>query len=175
MSFFCLSGVIGLVSGHGSLVIPPSRNNYQQKSPTAGGHGSSSHTNSGPCVGGACLWFSEGCFLGCNTCSATMPAGGNQVDKPNCTDFVPNVPTLPEAFRTYNKLNQSVNGDWTRYHPWRSPGEFLFSPVAEIDVLCVMSKLHNLSADHSLHISRSSVCRQSSGVRSLRHCWRIHS
>ena len=32
----------------------------------------------GPCVGGACLWFSEGCFLGCPNCSATMPSTGNQ-------------------------------------------------------------------------------------------------
>lgn len=52
----------GLALGHGSLVVPPSRNNYQQKDPanTTG----SSHIDQGPCVGGACLWFSEGsCVL----------------------------------------------------------------------------------------------------------------
>lgn len=77
----------------------------------------------GPCVGGACLWFSEGCFLGCSSCSATMPTGGNQHNVPNCSGFVPNVPSLPEEYRTYNIHNLSGDGDWTRYHPWRSPGK----------------------------------------------------
>jgi len=115
-----------LVAGHGSLVIPPSRNNYQQKDPA--NQTGSSHMNQGPCVGGACLWFSEGCFLGCPECSANMPAGGNQIDAPNCTGFVANTPTLPEQYRTFNKGNRSPNGDWTRYHPWRSPGK---APVSD--------------------------------------------
>ena len=82
----------------------------------------------GPCVGGACLWFSEGCFLGCSTCSSTMPKNGNQHDVPNCTDWQPNTPTLPEEFRTYNADNSSTAGDWTRYHPWRSPGK---APISD--------------------------------------------
>eukprot|EP00036_Acanthoecidae_sp_10tr_P011490 CAMPEP_0182926672 /NCGR_PEP_ID=MMETSP0105_2-20130417/12203_1 /TAXON_ID=81532 ORGANISM="Acanthoeca-like sp., Strain 10tr" /NCGR_SAMPLE_ID=MMETSP0105_2 /ASSEMBLY_ACC=CAM_ASM_000205 /LENGTH=318 /DNA_ID=CAMNT_0025064573 /DNA_START=135 /DNA_END=1091 /DNA_ORIENTATION=- len=86
------------------------------------------HYTQGPCVGGACLWFSEGCYLGCSECSTEMPSTGNQYNTPNCTGFVPNAPTLPEHFRTYNKLNQSQNGDWTRYHPWRSPGR---APVSD--------------------------------------------
>eukprot|EP00729_Bicosta_minor_P016856 gene16856-33057_t len=116
----------GLALGHGSLVVPPSRNNYQQKDPanTTG----SSHIDQGPCVGGACLWFSEGCFLGCSECSASMPAGGNQHDQPNCTNFVPNTPSLPEKYRNYNKDNLSEAGDWTRYHPWRSPGK---APISD--------------------------------------------
>jgi len=117
---------LGLTAGHGSLVIPPARNNYGQKDPanTTG----NPHSNQGPCVGGACLWFSEGCFLGCQTCSATMPNGGNQLNKPNCTDFVPNTPQLPEEYRTYNIHNLSESGDFTRYHPWRSPGR---APISD--------------------------------------------
>ena len=119
-----------LAGAHGSLVIPPSRNNYQQKDP-ANATGDP-HMDQGPCVGGACLWFSEGCFLGCPACSATMPAGGNQYNAPNCTGFVPTAPTLPEEFRTYNRGNVSPGGggggDFTRYHPWRSPGA---APVSD--------------------------------------------
>eukprot|EP00037_Helgoeca_nana_P008306 m.74039 g.74039 ORF g.74039 m.74039 type:complete len:360 (+) comp18853_c0_seq1:71-1150(+) len=122
----CVAAMCVMVTGHGSLVIPPARNNYGQKSPanTTG----DPHFNQGPCVGGACLWFSEGCFLGCSTCSATMPPTGNQHNVPNCSGFVSNTPTLPEEYRTYNIHNLSSEGDWTRYHPWRSPGR---APVSD--------------------------------------------
>lgn len=105
---------------HGSLVIPPSRNNFGQKDPS--NRTGSAHFTQGPCVGGACLWFSEGCFLGCPACSARMPAGGNQHDVPNCPNWTEPEITLPDAFRTFNKANLSAAGDWTRFHPWRSPG-----------------------------------------------------
>ena len=69
----------------------------------------------------------QGCFTGCENCTAIMPAGGNQVDHPppGCT---PLEPTLPETARTYNLKNLSANGDWTRYHPWRAPGR---APVSD--------------------------------------------
>jgi hypothetical protein len=31
-------------------------------------------------------------------------------------------PTLPDRYRTWNINNVSSFGDWTKYHPWRSPG-----------------------------------------------------
>jgi len=126
LAVFIIIAMLAVVAGHGSLVIPPARNNYQQKDPanTTG----DPHLDQGPCVGGACLWFSEGCFLGCPSCSAVMPSTGNQHNTPNCTGFVPNTPSLPAAFRTYNKGGLSKAGDWTRYHPWRSPGK---APVSD--------------------------------------------
>ena len=72
---------------------------------------------------GCSLWFSEGCFIGCDTCTTVMPpTGSNWINKPppGCT---PAEPTLPDEYRTYNTHNRSANGDWTRYHPWRSPGK----------------------------------------------------
>ena len=47
---------------------------------------------------------------------------------PRPTRGKPTEPTLPDEFRTYNAQNLSANGDWTRYHPWRSPG---LAPVAD--------------------------------------------
>jgi hypothetical protein len=58
---------------------------------------------------------------GCENCTATLPSGGNQIDSPPAW-CKPSEPTLPESARTYNIANLSRNGDWTRYHPWRSPG-----------------------------------------------------
>jgi len=51
-----------------------------------------------------------------------MPTPGNYYGAPNCADFEPRAPTLPEEHRTWNIGNVSINGDWTKWHPWRSPG-----------------------------------------------------
>ena len=133
-----LAGLAAAAAAHGSLTIPLPRNNYGRIDPAnrsvgnpipsgPASHLPASHINMGPCAGGACLWFSEGCFNGCENCTATMPAHGNQVDKPpaGCKTIEP---TLPHEFRTYNIQNLSANGDWTRYHPWRAPGR---SPVLD--------------------------------------------
>ena len=55
-----------------------------------------------------------------------MPAAGNYYGAPNCE--APREPTLPEEFRTWNLGDVSAVGDFTRYHPWRSPGA---APVAD--------------------------------------------
>ena len=114
-----------LASAHGGLTIPPPRNNYRNHNPfnltKDTGQGAAGHAG-GACAGDECLWFSEGCWTGCPTCSATMPKVGNYYGTPNCADFEPLEPTLPEAFRTWNIGNPSRKGDWTRWHPWRAPG-----------------------------------------------------
>ena len=130
---FILAGLVVAVVGHGALTVPLPRNNYGRVDPANRSVGNpfpngskesrlpASHVNMGPCAGGACLWFSEGCFNGCENCTATLPSTGNQVDHPpaGCKTIEP---TLPHEFRTYNIQNLSANGDWTRYHPWRAPG-----------------------------------------------------
>lgn len=121
---------VGLVAGHGGLVIPPARNNFNNSDPrevvrawTRG------RRLGGPCAGSACLWFNEGCFNGCDTCIEGFPelppnlpndSQKNYYGTPNCAN--PTEPTLPEEFRTWNIGNMSPLGDFTRYHPWRSPG-----------------------------------------------------
>ena len=133
-----VAGAAPPAEGHGALVIPPARNNYGNVDPAemfrGGGREPRGEADAAPgvftpggggggcCAGGSCLWFSEGCFNGCANCTRLMPRGGNQINSPPA-DCTPTEPTLPEEFRTYNAHNQSANGDWTRYHPWRSPGK----------------------------------------------------
>ena len=131
------AAIVGAAQGHGSLTYPPPRNNFGRVDPANRSIGNPvhgkwahlppSHINMGPCAGGACLWFSEGCFIGCEECTATMPTGGNQIDHPPA-GCKPLAPTLPEAFRTYNLKNLSANGDWTATHPWRAPGR---APISD--------------------------------------------
>jgi hypothetical protein len=135
-------GMAAGAAGHGSLVIPPARNNHRNVDPAAifgpdnpaGANGTTfsvfgaNGTGGGCCAGGSCLWFSEGCFIGCKTCTRLMPPGGNQINQPP-EGCAPSEPTLPVAFRTFNAQNKSGNGDWTRYHPWRSPGK---APTSDV-------------------------------------------
>ena len=86
------------------------------------------------CQGDACLWFNEGCYNGCPNCTGAMPTntqGGSAntygaPDPKSCPS--PTEPTLPEWARTWNIENASPRGDFTKYHPWRSPGR---SPVSD--------------------------------------------
>lgn len=62
------------------------------------------------CVGGSCLWFTQGSLSGC------AKATGNQTGCPN-----PLPPTLMDKrLRTFNLFN-TLN-DYTQHHPWRRPG-----------------------------------------------------
>ena len=98
----------------------------QTKDGTTGGN----YHSGGPCAGGECLWFSEGCYHGCESCSGEMPAGGNYYGPPNCNTTLE--PTLADEYVTWNIPVQGKRpsrfGDWTKFHPWRSPGR---APVAD--------------------------------------------
>lgn len=112
--------LVAAVDAHGGLTFPPPRNNYGNADPVTDPFVSVVH--GGPhCGGGECLWFNEGCWIGCETCTRKEPEGGNYWNEPECTDGQLMSPTLPEEFRTWNIGNPS-NGDWTKYHPWRAPG-----------------------------------------------------
>ena len=122
------AGILASAAAHGGLTWPPPRNNHGNISPsnfTKPSH--NSYWDGGPCAGGTCLWFSEGCYAGCDNCTAEMPDGGNYFGPPPswCT---PKEPSLPEQYRTWNLENKSTHGDFTRYHPWRSPG---YAPVID--------------------------------------------
>ena len=134
------AGLLMLIEGataHGGLTFPPPRNNFGNQDPrnytvprcVRTPTRACSARAGGPCAGGECLWFSEGCYIGCKTCSLAMPAGGNCSDTP-CHNYygepacsTPELikPTLPDEFRTWNIGNVSRRGDWTKYHPWRAP------------------------------------------------------
>eukprot|EP01049_Picozoa_sp_SAG25_P008851 SAG25_NODE_829_length_5170_cov_2.432656_6_plen_276_part_00 len=125
---------LGTASAHGGLTFPVPRNNYHNVDPrnwTSDGTSGGRYHSGGPCAGGECLWFSEGCYHGCQTCSSVMPEAGNYYGKPNCNTTL--APTLPDEFVTWNIPNKegkrpSKFGDWTRFHPWRSPGR---APTAD--------------------------------------------
>ena len=118
------------VAAHGGLTFPPPRNNHNNIDPRNISHenGNYASCQGGPCSGDECLWFSEGCFIGCPSCSSVMPVAGNYFGAPNCSAPALIEPTLPDKFRTWNIENLSTHGDFTKYHPWRSPGR---APVSD--------------------------------------------
>lgn len=137
MSLFILeAGVRMRVTGHGSLVFPPSRNALDRFLPGfSGGRSLSSSCNCGDSVRGCregtratgggqpCLWFSQGCTIGCESCTGI----GSHTSKRLCESTVE--PTLPKYAWTMNRwaVEGSANDSY-RYNPWRRPGS---APVFE--------------------------------------------
>jgi len=132
-----LSTFAATVNAHGGLTFPPPRNNFHHQDPTIRHDNGTLFDNGASCTGDECLWFNEGCWIGCPTnCSSKMPANNpkakgyekspeftwNTYGVPNCENWSPMEPTLPEKFRTWNIGNPSPMGDFTKYHPWRAPG-----------------------------------------------------
>ena len=125
-----LSTLLAGAAGHGGLTFPPPRNNFKNIDPRNISHANGNYRScqGGPCSGDECLWFSEGCYIGCPSCSSAMPTAGNYFGSPNCSAPELIEPTLPHEFRTWNIENLSTHGDFTKYHPWRAPGR---APVSD--------------------------------------------
>lgn len=137
------------VEGHGSLVIPQSRNSIDRLLPQwAGGYpaqpdfpgtgrwGLPNQTcatvpwscqeacvcsnGTSPCdVGQSCFWFSSGCTIGCETCDGNGRRNGKSCRCEKCANATLNDPKL----RTGNR--KAVAGspqDVFKYNPWRAPG-----------------------------------------------------
>lgn len=124
-ALLCFSASV-LAAGHGGLLLPPSRNNHGNVDPN-------DYTplgpprNGGPCAGGLCYWFNQGCYIGFANCTNIMPASGNVYGGLDVDPVLE--PSLNDLqLRTWNLANLSGYGDWTRYHPWRAPG---FAPVTD--------------------------------------------
>jgi hypothetical protein len=77
------------------------------------------------CLGGACMYYSIGCVIGCD-CNGKGPVGvGYGADPQNsssvgCDHLME--PTLDRRMRTWNLNSSSARGDWTKYNPWSAPG-----------------------------------------------------
>ena len=71
------------------------------------------------CPGGSCLWFNQGCDPGCPNCT-----GGGAVYPPQCAcPGTPPAATLNDKeYRTWNVGTAGGSLDWTRFRPWRIPG-----------------------------------------------------
>jgi hypothetical protein len=87
---------------------------YQLNLGACTGFGGVAFTSKTPaCEGLSCLWFSEGCGIGCPECTADFSQ--------TCSDTIP--PTINDPkLRTYNIHGTDPKGDWTATHPWRAPG-----------------------------------------------------
>jgi len=133
--------LVAQVAGHGMLVSPPSRNaadrflaefqNGQSPQtpctcPNAGHRDQRGDHGSLPCdeglralAGGQpCLWWSQGCTIGCDKCTGDTQTqtGGKRL----CNGTLE--PTLPREAYTMNMDIHASEVDVYRYHPWRAPG-----------------------------------------------------
>ena len=123
--------VPAMVAGHAAMITPEARNSRDRNLPDfAGGKASLTSCNCAdakkgcdpgvraPGGGQPCLWFSQGCTIGCETCTGI----GSHTDKSLC----PNpkaIATLPVHAWTMNRGVKpgSVNDSY-RFNPWRAPG-----------------------------------------------------
>ena len=128
-----------LVAGHAALVSPPSRNAVDRflpafrrgqtpRSSCSCNCGSSRKGCDGlgpreSANGQPCLWFSQGCSIGCEACTGV----GSHSNASLCNAST--LPTLPKHAWTMNRwaVEGSVN-DTYRYNPWRRPGS---APVVD--------------------------------------------
>jgi len=72
------------------------------------------------CAGASCLWFNQGCTIGCPKCTGGGVVG---IDVPDC--FHPAEPTIKfddKELRTYALNDIYKLNDFTKHHPWRYPG-----------------------------------------------------
>ena len=157
-----LSFAASLSVGHNSLVIPFPRNAMDGSLPAmkAGGHvdgGLTCTCTRAPCPmgkarakGGAgqpCLWWSQGCSIGCDFCltDPNHPANGGKIPTTPITGNAPHADKagfrksyceapkvaafLPKKFWTLNMhaVDGAVNDSY-RFNPWRAPGH---APVVD--------------------------------------------
>eukprot|EP00746_Dinoflagellata_sp_MGD_P036263 gnl/MRDRNA2_/MRDRNA2_18697_c0_seq1.p1 gnl/MRDRNA2_/MRDRNA2_18697_c0~~gnl/MRDRNA2_/MRDRNA2_18697_c0_seq1.p1 ORF type:complete len:485 (+),score=83.95 gnl/MRDRNA2_/MRDRNA2_18697_c0_seq1:68-1522(+) len=77
----------------------------------------SANMGSAGCEGMACMWFSQGCMIGCSNCTEDNDPA-HFLNHVGCKEPTINDPQI----RTFNIDNQDPVGDWTKAHPWRAPG-----------------------------------------------------
>jgi len=97
--------------GHGVMITPPARESGVFAQP--GNHGS--------CNYGSCMWFSQGCTIGCD-CNEDNDF--NNFFNSECTTSQEPIVNDPKyrTFNIHNDAHPPLPKDWTYYHPWRAPG-----------------------------------------------------
>jgi hypothetical protein len=147
--------LLPLADSHGSLVRPAPRNARDGALPAfVGGRSPLVSCNCGdpeagcneglraPGGGQPCLWFSQGCFIGCQTCTGSDREGDGVARANNSNDCVgprggpsrqpagsSSMPLLPKRLWTMNREAQEDSpADVYRFHPWRAPGS---APVTD--------------------------------------------
>eukprot|EP00929_Paragymnodinium_shiwhaense_P085984 TRINITY_DN46463_c0_g1_i1.p1 TRINITY_DN46463_c0_g1~~TRINITY_DN46463_c0_g1_i1.p1 ORF type:complete len:398 (-),score=38.86 TRINITY_DN46463_c0_g1_i1:33-1226(-) len=143
-SSLLLQVVVLEAEAHGALVWPPSRNALDRLLPEFARGKAPRDTDSCNCGDGlhgceegeratgggqSCLWFSQGCIIGCPECSTigSHSGGGHPDTQGLCNSTMK--PTLPRYAWTMNR--KAVEGsvdDSYRLNPWRAPG---YAPVSD--------------------------------------------
>jgi len=99
------------VESHGVIYEPPARSSFGL------------NLLSPSCRGGSCLWFNQGCTIGCNK---TTGDSGHADNVPDCTEaegrLEPTIKFEDKHLRTYATGEIYRVWDWVKYHPWRYPG-----------------------------------------------------
>lgn len=124
--------------GHGTMSWPPNR--FGMTMAKAGQctfpSGAIDRYDADTEVNGSCLWFNEGCQIGCATCTGFFPAGDNcttpnldgswplcaHSDQPLCDTVMEPTLNKPE----YRTFPESRTKPAARHNPWRAPG---YAPV----------------------------------------------
>jgi hypothetical protein len=141
--FLSASKIVELAAGHASMIMPPSRNSIDSET-DAWSHGK--HPKSGTiqpydchCTNGtdaecnsgqSCLWFSQGCTIGCKACDGK----GARIPKWDHCPLDSIKPTLNDP--KYRSLNQNATAgsveDIFFFNPWRAPGRApVFDPCGK--------------------------------------------
>ena len=117
-------------TSHGAVISPPTRNAVDRFLPAfAGGKSPSDSCNCGNSGAGCdegireagggqpCLWFSQGCTIGCPACTGV----GSHSAVSLCNSTMQ--PTLPKYAWTMNRWAvEGSKNDSYRFNPWRAPG-----------------------------------------------------
>lgn len=133
--------VTPLVLAHGILNFPPSRNAVDADDPRWADGKFPKNDGSPGCTEGiewdnfcgcwgsngtgtfapgqACLWFSQGCTLGCAACD---PEARGPWNYDVCGSGAQPTVCKPEHRTTNRHAPCGSKRDWTRFNPWRSPG-----------------------------------------------------
>jgi hypothetical protein len=111
MKFVLLPAAPIAVVGHGVIYEPPAR--------ISGGLNILNPT----CAGGSCLWFNQGCTIGCPKATGNS---GTPLSAPDCKKkdgrAEPTLKFEDKGLRTYALDEIYRLDDYTKYHPWRYPG-----------------------------------------------------
>eukprot|EP00040_Diaphanoeca_grandis_P012695 m.64326 g.64326 ORF g.64326 m.64326 type:complete len:384 (+) comp23415_c0_seq1:209-1360(+) len=137
--FAVVSMMVEVASGHGAMIFPVSRNAIDRILPEFAG-GAFPPRSSGCNCGGAsgcfvgnrsggggqpCLWFSQGCTIGCDSCDNSTQ---HSMGKSLCNStMLPTINTPSHMTMNRGVVTGSVN-DTYMYHPWRAPGS---APVVD--------------------------------------------
>lgn len=112
-----LASLATVATAHGAMEKPASRN--------AGINATTEEQVQGcqPCFPpGSCMWFNQGCAIGCETCTGINPDSDTDFEN-KCPESSID-PTLPDEFRTmnWNNVKSGSEEDLFKYRPWRAPG-----------------------------------------------------